>query len=310
VLTRRGLAWTLSAAVTALLAAGCGSDETAAAPFRAEVHRARAGDARIAWYERGSGPALVMATGTGSTMAEWDPALIARLARNRRVIVFDYPGIGLSSKLSGRRTSFAALADTVSRFMGAIEVREADVLGWSMGGFVAQQLAIRHPRRVKRLVLAGTNPGGDLAVLGPPTDQQIDSDPNPSDGAVLKVLYPHTAKGQKEGRLFLQRLDRASETGEIPDDFDVDPATVEAQVDAEGAWLESDANAEALAKLKLPTLVTGGTLDRVTPPINMRRIAKLIPNARLELFANAAHAFLFQFRERFADTLDRFLTPK
>lgn len=290
----------------AAVAAGCGATTHAVEPFRADVRVARVGGERVAWYERGSGPPLVLAIGTGSTMAEWDPALLARLARGRRLILFDYPGVGRSSPLRRGRTSFAALADTVARLLPAIGVDRADVLGWSMGGFVAQQLAARHPERVRRLVLAGTNPGGGAAVLGPPADQEIDSDPDPSDADVLRVLYPRTAAGRAEGRSFLRRLERASAAGEIPDDFDVPAATVRAQVAAEGPWLRSNANAQALRRLAVPTLVTAGLADRVTPPANARLLAGLIPDARLRLFGGA-HAFLFSDRARFAREVLRFL---
>jgi pimeloyl-ACP methyl ester carboxylesterase len=282
------------------------ADASASAPFRAQVQVTAVGTQRIAWYERGSGPALVMAIGTGSTMAEWDPALLERLAEHYRLILFDYPGVGRSSRLVDGRTSFAALADTTAAFMRAIGVEGSDVLGWSMGGFVAQQLAVRHPGVLRRMVLAGTNPGGDAAVLGSDEDQDIDSDPDPSDAAVLRVLYPRTAAGRAEGRAFLKRLDTASESGEIPDDFDVPAATVRAQVAAEDPWLRSNANWDALARLTTPTLVTGGRSDPVVPPANARVTARRIPGARLELFAGA-HAFLFSQRERFTAAVDDFL---
>jgi pimeloyl-ACP methyl ester carboxylesterase len=281
----------------------------APAAFKAKVRHTRAGGTTIAWYERGrtTGPPLVMAIGTGSTMAEWDPALIELLAQKRRLILFDYPGLGRSGPQRGTVT-FPRYADALASFLSAIKVEQADVLGWSMGGFVAQQLAIRHPTRVNRLVLAGTNPGGDLAQLGSKRAQDIDSDPNPTDAEVLKVLYPDTRAGQKEGRRFVRRLEHAARTGEIPDDFDVPDKTVDAQVRAEDPWLRSDANAQALTTIRAPTLVTGGAQDPVTPPINMRRIAQRIPGARLELFPNSAHAFLFQERARFARTVSRFLS--
>jgi pimeloyl-ACP methyl ester carboxylesterase len=295
---RRATIAILAAAAAVLAAAGA---------FRAEVRVAQVGEQRIAWYERGSGPPLLMAIGTGSTMAEWDPALLALLARERRLILFDYPGVGRSSRLArGARVSFAGMADTTARFLRAIGVERADVLGWSMGGFVAQQLAIRHPAAVRRLILAGTNPGGDAAVLGPPRDQAIDSDPDPSDAAVLRVLYPRTRAGRAEGRAFLGRLERASASGAIPDDFAVPAATVRAQVAAEDPWLRSDANARALRRLRVPALVAGGTADVVVPPVNARRLARLIPDAQLALLPGG-HAFLFGERVRFARLVARFL---
>jgi pimeloyl-ACP methyl ester carboxylesterase len=277
-----------------------------AAPPQAKVRFAQAGDDRIAWYERGSGPPLVMAIGTGSTMAEWDPALLRLLAQNHRLILFDYPGIGRSSKLDGDETSFADLADTTADFMDAIGLDQADVLGWSMGGFVMQQLAIRHPESVRRLILAATNPGGDHAVLGDDDDQDADSDPDPSEAQVISILYPRTPAGRAEGRAFFDRLDTASESGEIPDDFDVPASTVLAQVAAEDPWLRSNANSNALTRLRMPALVTAGRRDRVTPPANARWIARQIPGARLEIFDDA-HAFLFSERAEFVRLVDDFL---
>lgn len=296
---------TALALAVAATTAGCGGTTRAADPFRADVKLARVGQERIAWYERGSGPPLVMAIGTGSTMAEWDPALLTLLAREHRLILFDYPGVGRSSKRKGAVT-FAGLADTTAAFIAAIGLEQADVLGWSMGGFVGQQLAIRHPQRVRRLILAGTNPGGDQAALGDDDDQDIDSDPDPSDAAVLRVLYPRTKAGRAEGHVFLRRLETASESGEIPDDFDVPAATVKQQVAAEDPWLRSNANATALKRLRVPTLVTGGTIDPVVPPINARRLAALIPGAKLELYPGS-HAFLFSDRAAFAVAVRRFL---
>jgi pimeloyl-ACP methyl ester carboxylesterase len=247
-----------------------------------------------------------MAIGTGSTMAEWDPALLRLLARRHRLILFDYPGVGRSSPRRTRRTSFARMADQTARFMRAIGVPRADVLGWSMGGFVAQQLAIRHAGQVDRLILAGTNPGGAATVLGPRWAQEIDSGAD-SDADALKVLYPRTRHGRAEGRAFLRRLERASATGEIPDDFRVPRVSLAAQVAAEDPWLRSDANLDALAHIETPTLVAGGTRDVVVPPANARAIARRIPHARLDLYPGAGHAFLFEDRGRFARAVDGFL---
>jgi pimeloyl-ACP methyl ester carboxylesterase len=290
--------------LAAVLLLGCGSepasqrDEPAAAPFRAEVEKAPVEGTEIAWYERGSGPPLVMLMGTGSTMAEWDPALLRLLAADHRLILLDYPGLGMSGPWRG--DDFDSLADSVAGFMEEIGVPEADVLGWSMGGFVAQRLAVLHPERVTSVTLAGTNPGGTRAVLGTPEAQEIDSDPNPSDAQILRQLYPPGE--QAEGRAFLRRLIRSSRSGEIPDDFDVPAATTDAQVAAEDPWLRSNANWRELAGVTAPVLVAAGRQDPVTPPPNARTIAARIPGSEL-LILPGAHAFLFSEREAFADAV-------
>lgn len=274
-----------------------------AAAFTARVRHAPVHGGQIAWYERGSGPPLVMLIGTGSTMAEWDPALLRLLARDHRLVMLDYPGVGKSGAWRAPRT-FAGLADEVARFMTAIDLPRADVLGWSMGGFVAQQLAIRDPARVRRLVLAGTNPGGSRTVLGTRREQAIDSNPDPTLAEILAELYPPHEIG--EGFAFAGRLVSASADGTIPNDFHVAAPTTDAQVAAEDPWLRSEANFRALGSLAIPTLATGGRQDPVVPPPNLERIAARVPGARLRLFAGA-HAFLFQQRVAFTRVVDSFL---
>lgn len=283
---------------------GSSAEASPRVPFQAHVRHTAVHGGQIAWYERGSGPPLMMLMGTGSTMSEWDPALLSLLARHHRLVMFDYPGIGWSGPWRQPRT-FAGLADEVARFMAAIGVGKADVLGWSMGGFVAQQLAIRHPSRVIRLVLAGTNPGGGRAVLGTKEHQELDSNPDPSLAEILgDELYPPNELS--EGYEFAHRLDTASQSGVIPNDFHVPAATVNAQVAAENPWLLSNANFRALGSLPMPVLATGGREDPVVPPINLVKIARQAPDARLRLFAGA-HAFLFQQRVAFANVVDGFL---
>jgi pimeloyl-ACP methyl ester carboxylesterase len=256
----------------------------------------------MAWYERGSGAPLVLLMGTGSTMAEWDPALLRLLARHHRLILFDYPGVGRSGPWSG--TSFGSLAAATAGLLRAIGIREADVLGWSMGGFVAQRLAIEHPGLVSHLILAGTNPGGSEAVLGTPEAQAVDSEPDPSDRDILRELYPPGRR--TEGRAFLRRLEQASQDGEIPDDFHVSAKTTQAQVAAEDPWLRSNRNDRQLAGIPAPTLAAAGARDPVVPAVNLRRIADRVPGARLMVFPGA-HAFLFQSRRSFAHAVDEFL---
>lgn len=285
----------------AALLVGCGQS-SAAGPFRAQVHVTPVGKTTIAWYERGQGAPLVMLTGTGSTMAEWDPALLRLLAHRHRLVLFDYPGVGMSGAWHGR--SFDSLADATAGLMKAIHLPRADVLGWSMGGFVAQRLAIDHPARVSHLILAGTNPGGSRTVLGTRKAQAIDSEPDPSEADILRELYPPNR--QAEGRRFLRRLELASQSGEIPNDFHVPAATTHRQVAAEDPWLRSNRNYRQLSTIAAPTLATAGAEDPVVPPVNLRRIAEQIPHAELRVFAGA-HAFLFQERRPFSRAVDRFL---
>lgn len=297
----RALLVMASLLVTAFVGAGCGENgaEPTGQAFRAEVEVAELDQTQVAYYDRGRGDPLVMLIGTGSTMAEWDPALLELLARDHRLIVFDYPGLGLSGPWHGK--TFSDLATTTVELLDHLEISRAAILGWSMGGFVAQRIAIQYPERVSALVLAGTNPGGPSAALGTPEAQTVDSDPNPTDAQILSLLYP--PEQQAEGRQFLRRLKAASADGEIPDDFRVPARTTERQVAAEGPWLRSSENLRELAEIDVPTLAAAGRTDPVTPAENMRLIAARIEGSELAILPGS-HAFLFQSREEFAERVD------
>ena len=257
----------------------------------------------IAWAELGSGPTLLLLNGTASPMNEWDPAFLAGLAHSNRVVVLDYPGLGDSGAAPGP-WAFDRAADWMADFIAQVSPgAPVNVLGWSMGGFIAQQLAIRHPDRVHALVLAGTNPGGSKAVLGPAWVQQIDSNET-SDWDYLRTNYP--ASDIPSGRRFLARLDAAVTSGRYPE-VDTPQATLEAMVAAEDPWLASDANMRALTGIARPTLVIDGAQDVITPPVNSRRIAAAIPGARLVLVPRAGHSFVFQDPAGVTATINAFL---
>jgi pimeloyl-ACP methyl ester carboxylesterase len=165
-----------------------------------------------------------------------------------------------------------------------------DVLGWSMGGFIAQRLVVRHPTNVRALVLAATNPGGSQAVLGPQWVQDIDSSSS-SDADYLRTNYP--ASGRAAGKRFLDRLNAAVDSGAYPE-VDTPDATLEAMVAAEDPWLASDVNLRDLRTITKQTLVITGRQDLITPALNSRRIAALIPGSKLMLVPNAGHSFVFQ----------------
>ena len=257
---------------------------------RLNVQIARVAGTTIAWAEVGAGSPLVLLNGTASPMNEWDPAFLAGLAAQHRVIVFDYPGLGDSGRAPSA-WNFDAASDWVSEFLSQVSPSSpVDVLGWSMGGFIAQRLVVRHPTNVRALVLAATNPGGSQAVLGPQWVQDIDSSSS-SDADYLRTNYP--ASGRAAGKRFLDRLNAAVDSGAYPE-VDTPDATLEAMVAAEDPWLASDVNLRDLRTITKQTLVITGRQDLITPALNSRRIAALIPGSKLMLVPNAGHSFVFQ----------------
>lgn len=268
-----------------------------------QVRQAEVADTSIAYAEIGSGDPLLLLNGTASPMNEWDPALLQALATHHRVVVLDYPGLGLSGPAPARWT-FPRGAEWISAFIDkAVPEGCADVLGWSMGGFIAQQLAQRHPEQVRRLVLAATNPGSDASVLGPEWVQQADSSGDLDEYVLTNYPPGRRAAGQR----FLDRVEGAISSGAYPEET-VPARTARAMVRAEDPWLRSNANLDGLRSLPAPTLVITGEQDVITPPVNSRRIARAIPQARLVLVPDTGHSFLFQQPRRTAHTIHAFLT--
>jgi len=302
------LLWLRAAAIPALLAAAAVLATAPASAMPASDVQLRPTLTRVAgttfaWASIGSGPPLVLLNGTASPMSEWDPALLGALAVQRRVIVFDYPGLGQSGPAPDSWT-FDHAADWINDWLRVIEpAAPVDVLGWSMGGFIAQRLAVQHPERIRRLVLAATNPGGDATVLGPRWAQDADS--SGSLAGYLSTNYPPS--GRAAGKRFLTRLESALSSGRYPD-VEVPAKTRRAMVRAEDPWLRSDTNLAELGTVTLPTLVITGRTDVITPVANSRVLARAIPGARLVLRAGAGHSFLFQRPLRAAAEISRFLS--
>lgn len=290
------------AALAALIVALSGCAAEASPPTaRLDVKMSPHG---IAWAELGAGEPLLLLNGTGSPMSEWDPAFLERLSQRARVIVFDYPGLGQSS--APARDSFAGIASAVSQLLTDIGVQRADVLGWSMGGFVAQHLLRSASGQVDRAVLMGTNPGGPRTVLGPDWVQRADSDPDAGLRTYLRTNYPHRRCAQAAGRRFLDRLAAAQESGRYPASR-VPARTYRLMVAAENPWLRSGRNLRELSSVRAPVLVLVGGRDVITPPRNSRILAEAIPGAQLVRVPAAGHSVAFQAPVVVADAVTDFL---
>jgi pimeloyl-ACP methyl ester carboxylesterase len=244
----------------------------------------------------GSGPPLVMITGYSATMEDWDPTLVDALARHYRVIVFDNAGIGRTQQLPGPLT-IDAMARQTSALIDTLRLSRPDVLGWSMGGTIAQALAVLDPSQVRRLVLCATFPGtGHVAI---PT-QSVQADLNGNPQQVAEVLFPANQASAYDAYI------------EAISGYPPAPAAPAAVSAAQGRavsqwWAGDDSAGRRISTVSIPTLVAGGTADQVDPVANDHALARLIPGAKLVLYPDAAHAFLFQDATQFAAAVESFL---
>lgn len=278
-------------------------------PARAEpdVKYVEVGDVKLAYYTRGQGKPLVMINGFISTMSLWDPLLVDELAKHHQLILFDNRGVGLSTDTTDNRTTIPQMADDTAGLIKALGLNKPDILGWSMGARIAQQLLVRHPDIVGKAVLAAPNPGGSHSV---PADKVVEdklNDPNVPDAQKLALLVPHGADGELAGKEIYARILEAGKQGTAPNDFNVSKQTTERQNRARTTlWNADEENFKSLKNIQNPVLVTDGRQDVIDKPVNSLIIAGQIPFAWLAFF-DGGHAFLFQQHKKFAETVKVFL---
>jgi len=155
------------------LFSGCGTDKTASYdPAEVQTRQVKVGDIDISYREYGEGYPLVMLMGLSGTMDTWDPDFINELAKNNRLIMLDYRGFG-KTDIGSKPITLKQYADDTAALMDALKIDKANVLGWSLGTYVAQEFALAYPRKTDKIVLYAADFGGEKAVM--PSQEVIDA---------------------------------------------------------------------------------------------------------------------------------------
>ncbi len=255
---------------------------------------------------RAAAPPLVMLQHFRGNLDSWDPALVDRLAQDREVILLDNRGVGGSTGAVPENVT--TMARDALAFIDALGLEQIDLLGFSLGGHVAQELVLLRPRLVRRLVLAGTAPQGgpDLHRWSDEVYALATAD-EPGAENLLGLFFSRSeesrAKGMESiGRLFQREVDRDEPT---------DLATRDAQLAAITAWgIPDESKLNRLAGITQPTLVANGDNDTMMHTHNSHLLAERLPNAQLRIYPDAGHGFLDQYPEQFADDVHAFTTPR
>jgi pimeloyl-ACP methyl ester carboxylesterase len=255
--------------------------------------------ARIYWEERGAGEPLLMIMGLGATHEWWD-RVTPTLAARYRTILFDNRGVGRSDVPPGPY-SIPEMADDAAAVLDAAGVASAHVFGASMGGMIAQELALQHPSRVRKLILGCTACGGKEVV---PAGREV--------GAALAARATMTRE-EAMWAMAPHIFDAGTPREKVAEDIRTRlRATVSnegyfAQLQAIRAW---GGTYTRLARLAMPTLVIHGETDELVPPENGRILAKAIPGARLVMIPHASHIFLTDQFELSSEAILAFLSSQ
>src|SRR4051794_39632400 len=253
-------------------------------------------------FGRGTEPPLVLLQHFRGNLDNWDPALTDALAVEREVILVDYPGVGSSS--GEPSSTIAPMARQIIAFVSALGLDRIDLLGFSIGGFVAQEIALVRPTLVRRLVLAATGPKGAPGMHGWRADIAAAARGESKPENLLYIMFAHTDASQAKGREFLGRF-MARQVGR---DAPTTDAARDAQYDAIVEWGIPDHGAlQRLTGIQSPTLVIQGDGDLMIPTKLSHLMAGLIPDAAIRIYPDAAHGFLFQHASEVAADVNAFL---
>jgi pimeloyl-ACP methyl ester carboxylesterase len=256
-------------------------------------------------FGKSGGVPLVFNQHFTGTMDHWDPAVTDGFAKDHEVILFNNAGVSSSS--GEVPTSIEAMAANAIAFIGALGLSKVDVLGFSIGGFVAQEIAGQAPDLVRKLILVGTGPrGGEgMASLTPEAQQIFGAGYEQPDHLWLAVHFTRSEASQAAGRDFLKRFRLRKENR----DPEVNEKVAPAQLEALGKWgIRFKGSYDYLATIRQPTLVVNGGNDVIVYSVNSFILQQHLPNAELILYPDANHGSQYQYPERFVRHVSMFLS--
>ena len=261
------------------------------------------GDIDIAYKIFGKGDAILLISGSGNVMDIWPSSLLQELSLNHTVIIFDNRGVGNTT--SGTRPfSIQQFANDTVGLLGALKIQKADVLGFSMASFIAQELTLMHPEKVNRLILYGASCGGQESIPQSPEVVRALSDfvnnRTRDVETFLSVTFP--SEWIKAHPNYLETIPKSAEI--------VPSTTLVKQFNAVENWLDTNWSGvcSQLSNISKPTLIITGTEDVAVPAANSIILAQKIPGAWLVQIKDAGHGLMYQYPDKFNKVLQTFLS--
>jgi pimeloyl-ACP methyl ester carboxylesterase len=244
---------------------------------------------------------LVLLHHLTAVLDDWDPRVVDGLAAEHQVITFDNRGVGGSSGVTP--ASVEEMARDAVAFIRALGLSRVDLLGFSLGGFIAQVIAQEHPDLVRKIIIAGAGPAGGEGIsrVGAVLQDAVAKAQAGGKHPKQYLFFSQTSNGQAAANDFLARLNERKENR----DASVSNETIGAQITAIHAWGQGDAS--RLGEIRHPVLVVNGDHDIMVPTINSFALARWLPNAQVSIFPDAGHGGIFQYHRVFVQQALGFL---
>jgi pimeloyl-ACP methyl ester carboxylesterase len=256
------------------------------------------GDIEIAYKTFGKGDPILLISGYSFAMDSWDSTLLETLASNHTVIVFDNRGIGNTTSGNEQKFSILQFANDTAGLLEALNMKKADVLSWSMGGRVAQELTLDYPDRVGKLILYAIGCGGEGSV---PQSQEVRNEFINGTGTaedrisrLIPLFFPQ--EWRNENPNYLENIPKTTET--------ILNQTLNKQIEAAA---NAPSTCDRLKNITQPTLVIVGTDDAATPAPNSLRMAELITGSWFVQINGGGHGLMYQYPEQFSNIVKTFL---
>jgi pimeloyl-ACP methyl ester carboxylesterase len=283
-----------------LIGISCQKAESPNVHFEAEVRYAEISNAKLAYKVLGRGEPLVLCMGYANNMDMWSEPALEMLEKHYKVIVFDYRGMGYSTT-TDTSLSIKRMAIDIQELLNVLKINKTHVLGWSMGGYVAQEFALNYPEMVDKLILYASNPGDTITIN--PNDEIIAilSNPASTPYEFLSTLFPDDwLATHPEPWLVMPE-------GKEP----INGQAIGLQYEAIQAWLSPGGGSSGrLHQLSMPILLLCGNHDKVVPAMNSKILADSIQSASLLMLNGTGHGLQYQQPEAFANYVLAFLNGK
>lgn len=313
--SRAGLCLLLSAALLSACATADRSPAAASPPAATAAAQSAtwknvptqfisAGGVDFAYRELGQkngGTPVIFLVHLAAVLDNWDPRVVDGIAAQHHVVAFDNRGVGAST--GAPANTMEQMADDAITFIKAKGFRQVDLFGFSMGGMVAQEIVLKEPQRVRKLILTGTGPAGGPGISTVAGVSNYDLLRATFTGQDPKqyLFFTRTPNGIASGKAFLQRLQERTENR----DKEIAVGAYVAQLQALSAWGQK--RPADLSVVKQPVLVANGDDDRMVPTLNTYDLAKRLPNSELIIYPDAGHGGIFQYHEDFVPRALSFL---